>query len=309
MAKKLTVGIIIDPHLTERSHRCRKDNFLDTALAKLEYVAERCDKVIICGDLFHIYYNSTAFTYKVAAFFMKWHGKFECICGNHDVFGRNQELSKTSLGTLYCANVIEVHTKPWTLNGVEFVPMVVTDDPATFPVDKDNKKILIAHKFYEQPFSPSESLSKADIKRLNYYLAFLGHDHKPYEELAVGNTTLIRMGSLTRIDVQRYNRDREICYYELTIEDDWIDYKRRVIPTLPIQEVYTDAALRRMELHHEEKEKPVISFTQIGDAIAKLTKKDGGNVSLDKVLRRIKTPAKSIVDIKARHEINHIEYT
>ena len=40
-------------------------------------------------------------------------------------------------------------------------------------------------------------------------MAFLGHDHSPYDEEFIGQTTLVRMGSLTRIDTQEYNKDRD----------------------------------------------------------------------------------------------------
>ena len=56
MAKKIyKIGIINDVHLSERSARCRKDNFLETALNKLEYVAQNNDYIICTGDLFHIH--------------------------------------------------------------------------------------------------------------------------------------------------------------------------------------------------------------------------------------------------------------
>lgn len=307
------MGIVIDPHLTERSHRCRRDNILQESLRKLRYVAERCDKVIICGDLFHIYSNSTAFYNIIVNFFMEFRGKFDVIPGNHDCFGRNATLGKTTLGSLYYSQVLPVHFKPWKIGGVTFVPMPINADPKSYEPDADNKKILIAHKFYDQAFTPEESLFSEDIKRLNYYMAFLGHDHKPYDEKVVGNTTIIRMGSLTRIDTQCYNLDREICYYELTISPDseWVDYERKVIPSTPTIDCYTENGYLRLTQKTPDVRGivPRVSFMQIGDAISKLTKREDGSVSLDKVLRRIETPQNSIADIKARHELNNIQYT
>ena len=64
------IGILIDPHITDR-HRCRCDNFLETALNKLDYIAKYNDYVIICGDLFHTNTNSHLIFNKV--YFIKQH--------------------------------------------------------------------------------------------------------------------------------------------------------------------------------------------------------------------------------------------
>ena len=82
------IGIIIDPHVTDR-HRCRVDNFLETVLKKLDYVASKNDYVIICGDLFHTNTNSHLVFNKVYKLLMKHKGKFITIPGNHDLLHNN----------------------------------------------------------------------------------------------------------------------------------------------------------------------------------------------------------------------------
>ena len=49
----MKIGIVGDVHLSNNI-RCRKDDFLTTALDKLDFVASNNDKVIILGDLFHV---------------------------------------------------------------------------------------------------------------------------------------------------------------------------------------------------------------------------------------------------------------
>lgn len=303
------IGITTDVHLSERAARCRRDNFLETALTKLEYIAQNNDYVIICGDLFHIHNNSTLLFNTLYAFFSKYKGKFHVIPGNHDIFNRNlTALNRTTLGALYYTNAINLHLSSWELCGLHFEPCLVDTNPKDVPVDVDNRNILIAHKFFENGFASDESLTRDDIRRLGYKLAFLGHDHSPYDEEFFGNTTLIRMGSLTRIDTQRYNKDREIVYYQLrTSGNGDIEYLKETVPYKSSEECYIEEAYQHMcSVGTEKKE---ISFVQIGDVLSKLTKGAGGVNSLDKTLRRLGTPDSSIADIKWRHEINSVSYT
>ena len=311
MAKKkiYKIGVLIDPHISERSCRCRADNFFEVSLNKLEHIAKENDYVIIAGDLFHIHNNSTLFFNTVHTLFNKYKGKFHAIPGNHDIFNRNlNALNRTTLGSLYYTGVLDLHTKGWDLCGLHFEPALVDENPKDIPVDIDNRNILIGHKFFENGFAPEESLTRDDIKRLGYKVVFLGHDHAPYDEEFIGESALIRMGSLTRRDTQRYNKDREICYYQITTSGDGeFDYERVVIPYTPSKDCYVEEAYQHMcALNNEKKE---VSFIQIGDVLAKLNNRAGGVNSLDKTLRRLNTPEDSISDIKFRHELNGVQYT
>ena len=308
--KKISkIGIVIDPHCLERNPRCRSDRYFDTVLGKLDYVAKENDYVIIAGDLFDIHQNSTLFFNTIHALFNEHKGKFHAIPGNHDVFNRNlSALNRTTLGSLFFTGVLDLHLSGWDLCGIHFEPCLVDQDPKTVPVDADNTDILIAHKFYENGFCPEESLTRDDIRMLGYKIAFLGHDHKPYDEEYVGSTSLIRMGSLTRKDTQSYNKDREICYYQITTEGDReFEFERKVIPHAPAKECYIKEAYEHM--CSAEVTKKDVSFVQIGDVLSKLTRRTGGVNSLDKTLRRLGTPNESIADIKWRHELNGISYT
>ena len=86
------IGIFIDPHVTDR-HRCRQDNFLETVLTKMDYVASNNDFVVIPGDLFHTNSNSNYIFYRVYKLLMKHRGKFYAIPGNHDLLHNNLEYS------------------------------------------------------------------------------------------------------------------------------------------------------------------------------------------------------------------------
>lgn len=296
----MKIGILIDPHVTDR-HRCRQDNFLDTVIGKLDYVASNNDYVIIAGDLFHTNSNSNYIFYRMYKLFTKHKGKFFAIPGNHDLLHNNLNiLEKTTIGSLALTGALKLQFDTFKIGSASFQVSHVIKDLEKVPVDKTNEKILIGHNYLEMNLAERESFTRDEIRKLNYNLVFLGHDHSPYEEELLGNSTLIRMGSLTRIDTQAYNKEREICYYRLDSET--LEYERIVIPHLPASEIFTEEAFQRIGRHKEE-----VSFIQIGDVLAKFKKKVTGVNSLDAKLRRIATE-REIEYIKSLHELNEIRY-
>lgn len=310
MPKEKKIAIVNDVHIAERNHPCRRDMFMDTALGKLEYIAQNNDYVIINGDLMHIASNSLNVLYRMYTLFMKYKGKFIGIYGNHDILNRNMSMNnKTTVGLLKLVGAYDVkYREEFEVAGLKFYPVDVEQSNDSIPIDTTNEKILLGHKYYNQPDKGYESLTPDDIRRLNYNMVFLGHDHKPYEDTFVGKSILVRMGSLTRIDTQEYNKDRDIIYYQLvTTGDGQFESSAKLVPYKPVKECYTDEGYAKL-LKHEE-EPAYVSFIQIGDALARLTKKSVGSNSLDKVLKRINTPQASIDEIKWRHELTNVTYT
>lgn len=301
----MKIAIVGDVHLAERNPRCRKDNFLNSILKKLDYIAKDNDKVIILGDLFHVHTNSTQLFNLLFKFFsIKHKNKFICIPGNHDLFHNNlMSLDRTTLGSLYYTGAIELKYKPFNIDNAEFVISLVNKDMENLLVDTDNEKILLGHNFYEMALSPKESFTKDDIRKLNYRYVFLGHDHQPYEEEFVGNSILIRMGSLSRIDISKYNKDRKIAYYQLDSET--LDYEKIIIPVQPISECYNNEAFDRV---NDSNVKRVLSFVEIGEALAKFNKCSEGTNSLDKTLIKLGATEREREYIKYLHTLTNVKY-
>lgn len=295
-----SIAILIDPHVTDR-HRCRKDNFLETALSKLDYVASHNDYVIIVGDLFHTNNNSNYIFYKMYKLFTKHPGKFYAIPGNHDLIHNNiNALEKTTIGSLALTGALNLNFKEFVLDEVTFGVSHVMKDLTKVPIDEHNTKVLLGHNYLEMEGSEKESLTRDEIRKLNYKLVFLGHEHKPYDEEQLGNSTLIRMGSLTRIDTQPYNKEREIFYYRL--DSKTLEFERIKVPSKPAVEIFTEEAFQRIGRKKEE-----ISFIQIGDVLARFAKKTTGNNSLHEKLLKIATE-REIEYIKSLHELNDVRY-
>lgn len=294
------VGILIDPHITDR-HRCRCDNFLETALRKLDYVASSNDYVIICGDLFHTNTNSHLIFNKVYKLLMKHRGKFFVIPGNHDLLHNNLSmLEKTTIGSLSLTGALHLEFNSFKIDNVEFQVSHVIKNLEKVPVDNTNSKVLIGHNYIEPVGTEKEWFTREEIRKLNYKFVFLGHDHQPHEEEYLGNSTLIRMGSLTRIDTQPYNRERQIFYYQLDTKD--MSCEKEEVPCEDAQKIFTVEAFQRIGRKKED-----VTFIQIGNALAKFKKKDNLSNSLNEKLKKIAT-SQEIEYIKALHELNGIRY-
>ena len=294
------IGIVIDPHITDR-HRCRCDNFLETALKKLDFVASKNDYVIICGDLFHTNTNSHLIFNRVYSLLMKHKGKFFAIPGNHDLLHNNiSMLEKTTIGSLSLTGALHLEFDKFTIDGVEFQASHVIKDLSKVPIDETNTKVLIGHNYLEPVGTEKEWFTKDEIRKLNYKLVFLGHDHQPHDKEYLGNSTLIRMGSLTRIDTQPYNKEREIFYYQLNTKD--MSYSKEKVPHEKAEKIFTVEAYQRIGRKKED-----ISFIQIGNVLAKFKKKDNSNNSLHAKLKKIATD-REIEYIKTLHEMNNVRY-
>lgn len=294
------IGIFIDPHITDR-HRCRKDNFLQTVINKMEFVANNNDYVIIPGDLFHTSSNPDFIFYRMCKFFMKHKGKFILTPGNHDLLHNNlQALEKTTIGSLALTGVLRLECNKFKIGKAEFQVSHVMKDLAKIPIDTSNSKILIGHNYVEPVGTAKEWFTKDELRKLNYKLIFLGHDHQPHEEELIGESILIRMGSLTRIDTQPYNKERKIYYYQLDSET--LDYERIEVPSNSIEEVFIESAFSKVNKIKED-----VTFVKIGDVLSKFKKKQGGVNSLHERLKKIASQ-KEIDYIKTLHELNNVRY-
>ena len=294
------IGILIDPHITDR-HRCRRDNFLEVALNKIDYVASKNDYVIICGDLFHTNTNSHLIFNKVYKLFMKHKGKFFAIPGNHDLLHNNRSmLEKTTIGSLALTGALHLEFDQFKIDDVEFQVSHVIKDLSKIPIDETNSKVLIGHNYVDPIGTEKEWFTKDEIRKLNYKLVFLGHDHQPHEEEYLGNSTLIRMGSLTRIDTQTYNKTRKIFYYQLDTSN--LSYQKKEVPYAKAKKIFTVEAFQRIGKKAED-----VTFIQIGDVLAKFKKKDNSNNSLHKKLLQIASKPE-IEYIKSLHELYNIRY-
>jgi len=297
----MKIAIVGDIHIQENNPRVRKDEYLETVLGKLKYLLENNDKVICLGDLFDKCQNSTLLFNRLFKFFSLYPNKFISILGNHDIFHSNQnDLDRTSIGSLYYTGAIDIKTDTFTIDGQTFAVSKCEKDITNIPIDEDNDNILLGHNFFEDARAPKESLTRDDLIALNYKWCLLGHDHSTYAEEFIGNTALVRMGSLTRITSDTYNFTRVIQYYQFDTE--LREFKRIQVPHKPVKEVFIESAFEKKALRKE------INFIAIGEALAKFNKSSEGIHSLDKALDAVGTPNRHKVRIKGHHIVNGLAY-
>jgi exonuclease SbcD len=294
----MIINIGIDPHLLERTPRSRKDNYLEAALNKLDFLASTADKVIIPGDLFTNCGNSTYFYNRLFHFFNKHLGKFVVMPGNHDMYCRNlNEWDRTTLGSLMYAGVVEVKTEAFELGGRKFGVSLVDKDMSKVEVEGD---VLLAHNYFEFSDCPGESLTKEDIRSLNYTYCVLGHDHSPHEDMFIGNSIVYRIGSLTRITSDDYNKERALQY--LTYDTVSGEMEKKPLPHKKDSEVFIEG------IFNKRKVKSTVDLVKVGQVLDRFNKQSEGGVSLQKTLRKIGTPEKYITRLKYRHELNGVVF-
>ena len=108
------------------------------------------------------------------------------------------------------------------------------------------KKICVAHCFYEDSFAQDHNLHIKDIVELGYDYYVLGHLHKPMEDIKVGDSTIYRIGSLSRGTASQDQLDRDKVYI-LEYDTD-LDYFNKIsVPCLPAKEVFNESIFLRKE--------------------------------------------------------------
>ena len=249
------IYFIPDVHLQEQSPRSRKDSYPTTVLEKLDYIAELANSnnatTIFLGDLFNATNMPMNYFYRVVDVFKKFNKVPLTIAGNHD-FPRNNPglLPRTPLGLLNNIGLIdylqhyEVEGKV-VIEGSHFwqaIPKASQVTTTAIPM----KKICVAHCFYEDKFAEEHNLHIRDIINLGYDYYIFGHDHTPYEDIKIEDTTIYRIGSLTRGTANENQLIRDQVY--ILEYDTILDSFRRIpIPCLPAKEVFNESVFLRRE--------------------------------------------------------------
>ena len=299
----MKIAIVGDPHIAT-GFRARVDDYLHAVLNKIKMIAEENDAVIFLGDMFDTSAMPTYvfnLTYKELAPFK---GKLHTILGNHDMFHRNlSSLNKTTIGSLDLTEGITIHTKPFTLGSLEFVPVMTDDEYDSIPVD-DNTRVLLCHKYYEMLVCPEESLDAKELCDLGYRWVFMGHDHQPYEPIDLGSTILYRPGSLTRTTVDMYNKDRKIRYYQIDTKEKTVTEKP--VLTIPSEQVFLQGSFDKSE----EKDKKIKTDMQsLSKLLSRFDRKKLSNLSLEEVMKdRLDATKEQVLYIRELHRMHNIKY-
>ena len=211
--KAILVG---DVHLRESQPICRKDNFIDTQINKLQFIKDLQEEhqcpIIMPGDLFHNW-KPSPFMLTLA---MKHLPKnLWVVAGNHDLPQHNFELLfKTGLKTIiHTGNVNLLNGTHW--NQIPSTPSLI------FSIsEKMQRNVLVWHFMTYKDKRPFPQHTGPSALRLlkkypEYSLILTGDNHVPFVQEYEGRL-LVNPGSFTRQSVTEIHKPRVYLWYAET---------------------------------------------------------------------------------------------
>ena len=307
--KEYRVAVVGDVHLTDRSPRSRKDNYFLTTMSEISKIVEFNDIILFLGDIFDTPILAGRSLYSFINF-LKYHikagKKFYTIIGNHDIYSYNLDsLPKTSLGLLFAVSLIK-NLKRIMVHDViiDGMPFYASLKNVSLPKIRYNKEsLLLGHYFYDFNLDEEYSLTDTMIKYMDYSYLLLGHDHKPYKEIQIGNTKLLRGGSTARNSTDYFNLERKPCYYQFVIDKKGIQEINYIeIPnSLPPEQIFIDEAFK--------KDNDYGSVTDVETILKQFTKKTNvAKYTINNALTDLQTPQHIQEYIKEQYILNNIPF-
>ena len=249
------VLFIPDVHLQEHSPRSRKDNYPQTVLDKLTWVAEYANKnkaiTIFLGDIFNAINMPMIYMYRCIDVFGMFKETPYTIIGNHDIPRNNPDLmDRSPLGLLEKVGLIkylqhfEVEGRV-VIEGIHYTQPFVEAKQLTSTV-KPMKKICVAHAFYDSPFTEEHNLTSEEALTLGYDYYVLGHDHTKYPEVVTKKYKVYRVGSLTRGTANENQMTRDtvsILEYDTELDT----FTEVNVPCEASKDVFKEAVFMRKE--------------------------------------------------------------
>lgn len=203
-----------DLHLKGSSPISRCDDYPTVILNKIESLAQiagsfSCNKVVLLGDVFDSHTTTLPYLAKVINSFKKLNDSgitVYTIAGNHDIKNnRMDSIGSSALGILISTGYVKLAPRKLTVDDVDFNLFHYPDD--LIKNDSDNYSVCVAHRYFEFGLS-WDSLTREEIKSLNYNAMILGHYHVPCDTVTIEDTLLYRPGSLSRSTSESYNKLR-----------------------------------------------------------------------------------------------------
>ena len=204
-----------DTHLKGSAPISRCDDFSTAILNKLESLIQvaknfNSDTIMLLGDVFDSHTTTLPYLAKVINTFKKIHSSgitVYTIVGNHDIKNnRMDSLESSALGILISTGYVKLAPENLVIDNTVFRCFNYPEEIKSASED-DEYIVCVAHRYYEFGLS-WDSLTREDLKSLNYDAMVLGHYHVPCDSITVENTILYRPGSLSRCTSESYNKLR-----------------------------------------------------------------------------------------------------
>ena len=304
---QLKIGIIQDFHYTSTPPRSRQDScYYKTLLGKLDYVFSENDIVISLGDTFNHSHVSIVSFYPFVCFLieqLKKKKRFYAIEGNHDLICMNKDsLPKTALGLLEVFKLVKLIQNPTLIGGVLF-DVIPFEKNRKVPVSSQKESVLLGHYFYQNNLDVDWSITFDDLVDCGFDYICLGHDHEPYPPMEIGNSRLLRPGSITRNTSNLYNLSRQPQYIQIVIQNRKIfQINQKEVLAFPPEKVFKPEVFKSPAMNP-------IFLSNIERLLETFGQKiSNSKVSLKKVLIDIEAPKDVIMYLESLHKANNISF-
>lgn len=245
---KVDAILTADWHLRDSQPVARKDDYFQTMLGKIKWVADLQDKydcpVLHAGDLFH---HWKASPYLLAAVMNILPDQFYTIAGNNDLPNHNIEM----LGKCGLQVLVEADRLSYFGQGIKGTPEGSNFDVTgiSYGFDRTIYELLLAdilmchEMIYQSPEhwqKENGSQALAFLKKhKGYQLIVTGHNHKPFTAQHEGRL-LVNPGSLMRMSaVQKDYKPRVYLWNKEsnTVKIEYVPIDKTAVQTIHLEKV------------------------------------------------------------------------
>jgi len=244
---KVDAILTADWHMTDHKPVARIDDYFETMLGKIGWVAELQAEydcpVLHAGDLFHTWKASP---YLLAAIMNILPEQFYTVPGNHDLKNHNLELLNQS-GLEVLRKALKIQVSPFLLNRP---PFSIAGYAYGQKIPSNIKcKVMLCHEMiYQQPEhwqKENGSQALAFLKKhKEYQLIVTGHNHKPFTAEHEGRL-LVNPGSLMRMTADQ--KDYKPRVYLWNKESNTVKIEYVPIDSKAVETVYLEKTKERDE--------------------------------------------------------------
>jgi len=260
-----------DWHLSDTPPGRRTGNYREEILAKVKFCSGLAHQVngigLFGGDLFHsknprspgnTFALQTRLEYALRLF---PNGTLYGTHGNHDVWmDRTDSIPSQPIGALIASGALTDISNESIIfenndgsvrvqvDAYPYADDMVTLDRVLNAAPREagvTYRVVLMHQYgnpgdnptmFEHPIIGFNQMAGCD-----YDMALWGHDHSRTDTVTVGNTTHVRLGSLSRASLAMDEVDRPVCAAVISFKAHKIGFKEVPIPVKPLEIAFTAA--------------------------------------------------------------------
>jgi len=198
-----------DIHFSDKTPRCRTDNYLDALIDKMRFIFEfayqrQCD-IMDVGDLLNQYSVNSDLERIIYSLFKGYKAPFNTIYGNHDMpFHSFKRRNKGSLGLLHTTGALNViEDVKVVAYGTTVVNFYAGHYKQGFDLPEKRlgeRNVLLLHDMIstdKMMFETHNAQKMIEVFGKNYDLIVSGHNHQHFI-VSNKDCTLVNVGSLMR---------------------------------------------------------------------------------------------------------------